>query len=172
MFRMLSAAALAASLAVAAAAHHDGTAHHGIHITDPFARVSGPAAQSGAVFMVIENHGTADDRLVAAASAIAERVELHTHREEAGGVMRMIEVPEGFAIPAGGSHALAPGGDHVMLLGLRRSLAHGDTVPLTLTFARGEVITLEVPVDLERRPAHGGGHHQHGGQHGGQTQGY
>jgi periplasmic copper chaperone A len=157
-------AAVAVFLAMPAGAQ----AHDGVAIVDAYARSSAAMATSGAVFMVIENHAEAEDRLVAAASDVAERVELHTHKEDANGVMQMIEVEEGFAIPALGSHALARGGDHVMLLGLKRSLAHGDSVTLTLTFERAGVIEVAVPVDLERKPAMGGmqdgaGHgHAHG----------
>lgn len=134
-----------------------------IRITDPFARVSSIMAQSGAAFMTIENHGTIDDRLIAARSDVAQRVELHTHHEDAHGVMRMIEAAEGFDIPAGAGHALARGGDHVMFLGLTRQLAHGDTVVLTLVFRNAGEITLDVPVDLERLPDHGHGHGHSGG---------
>jgi copper(I)-binding protein len=75
--------------------------------------------------------------------------------------MRMMEVEEGFAIPAGGSHALARGGDHVMFLGLTRSLEHGDTVTVTLTFEQAGDVEVEIPVDLERKPMHG--QTKHGG---------
>jgi len=139
-----------------------------ISISDPYARVSTMMSKSGAAFMVIENHAETDDRLVAAASDIAARVELTTHKEDANGVMKMMEVEEGFAIPAGGSHALARGGDHVMFMGLNRSLEHGDVVEVTLTFEQAGDITLEIPVDLERKPMMGGqmqqgmGHGNHG----------
>lgn len=155
-FRAAVVAALFAFPAVA-------QSHDGMHISDAYARVSGPSAQSGAVFMVLENHGTADDRLVSASSDVAARVELHTHKQDANGVMQMMKVPEGFAVAAGATHALARGGDHVMLMGLTRSLNHGDTFPLTLTFARGETITLDVTVDLQRAaPAMGHGAMGHG----------
>ncbi|NYS25903.1 copper chaperone PCu(A)C [Rhodobacteraceae bacterium 2376] len=130
-----------------------------IHIHDPFARVSSIMAQSGAAFMVIENHGPAEDRLIAAESEVAQRVELHTHLEDDQGVMRMIEVEEGFAIPAGGQHGLVRGGDHVMFMGLTRQLTHGDVVALTLIFENAGEVMLEVPVDLERAADHG---HSHG----------
>lgn len=162
MLTPFRAALVAALLALPVAAQ----SHDGVHVTDPYARVSGPSAQSGAVFMVLENHGTADDRLISATSDVAQRVELHTHKQDANGVMQMMEVPEGFAIAAGGTHALARGGDHVMLLGLTRSLNHGDTFPLTLTFERGEVITIDVTVDLQRAaPAMGHGAMGHGHGH-------
>lgn len=132
-----------------------------IAVKDPYARVSTMMSKSGAAFMVLENSGDSDDRLVSAASDVAERVELHTHKSDESGVMRMMEVEEGFAIPAGGSHALARGGDHVMFLGLTRSLEHGDTVTVTLTFEQTGDVEVEIPVDLERKPMHG--QTKHGG---------
>ena len=39
--------------------------------------------------------------LISASSDIAERVELHTHIEDANGVMRMVEIEDGFAMEAG-----------------------------------------------------------------------
>lgn len=161
--KTLLAALAAATLAVPALAD--------VHLSDAYARVSGPDARSGAAFMVIENHGHHDDRMIGAASDVAERVELHTHAEDSDGVMRMFEVEEGFAIPAGGSHALERGGDHVMFMGLNRSLAHGDTVTVTFTFEQAGEVTAEIPVDLERQPAgHGGGaammDHDHDDGHG------
>ena len=152
----LPAAASAAFLALAAPLF----AHDGVHVSDPYIRASGAMASSAAAFMVIEDHGTAGDRLIAAASDVADRVELHTHQSDANGVMRMIEVEEGFAIPPGGSHALARGGDHVMFLGLKRPLADGDVVTVTLTFEREGDVVVEIPVDNARKPAmgHGAGH--------------
>lgn len=138
-----------------------------ITVADAYVRVSNPMAKSGGAFMVINNAGAADDRLVSASSDVAEMVQLHTNVQSADGVMQMVEVPEGFVIPAGGSHALARGGDHVMLMGLTRALADGDVVTMTLTFEKAGEITVEVPVDLKREDAMGGmqgnGHgHQHG----------
>lgn len=127
----------------------------GIMVKDAYARASTMMSKSGAAFMVFENMTDNDDRLIAAASDVAERVELHTHLQDANGVMQMVEVKEGFPIPAHGEHALARGGDHVMFLGLNRSLEQGDIVTLTLTFEKAGEMTVEVPVDLERKPMHG-----------------
>lgn len=132
-----------------------------IAIKDPYARAATKASKSGAAFMVIHNEGSEDDRLIAVTSDVAQRSELHTHKEDANGVMRMREVKEGFAVPAGGSHALGRGGDHVMFLGLTRGLSHGDVVEITLTFEKAGDITFEMPVDLERKATHGHGDHAH-----------
>jgi periplasmic copper chaperone A len=131
-------------------------AQDGIQIDAPYARVSGPSAKSGAVFMTILNQSARDDRLVSVTTDAAERAELHTHKADANGVMRMGEVTEGFAITGTEAHALDRGGDHIMLLGLTRALKQGDTVMLTLTFEKSGDITVEVPVDNDRKPgAHG-----------------
>lgn len=130
-----------------------------IMVMDPYARVSTSNAKSGAAFMVLMNHGAAEDRLIAVTSDVAARVELHTHKEDSNGVMQMLEVEDGIALPAGGEHALARGGDHVMFMGLNRSLAHGDVVTVTLTFEKAGDVVVEIPVDLERKPGdHGHGH--------------
>lgn len=146
------AASVAALLATSALAE--------ITIEDPYARASTMMSKSGAIFMVIHNSGDADDRVVAAKVDVADKAELHTHKEDANGVMRMMEVEEGFVVPAGGMHALKRGGDHVMMLGLTTSLEQGDVVSLTLTLENAGDITVEVPVDLNRKPMHGGGHGQ------------
>ncbi|MCP3971394.1 MAG: copper chaperone PCu(A)C [Rhodobacteraceae bacterium] len=143
-------AALAACMAAAPALAE-------ITVDDAYARAAGKMAKAGAAFMMIHNSGDADDRLIAAASDVSKKVELHTHIEGDGGVMKMVEVEEGFAIPAGGMHALKRGGDHVMFMGLNGPWEHGDIVTVTLTFEQAGDITLEIPVDLERKPGMGMG---------------
>ncbi|MEL6643195.1 MAG: copper chaperone PCu(A)C [Pseudomonadota bacterium] len=151
---LLSAAAIAALTAAPALAG-------GIMIDDPYARASTPSAKSGAAFMTIVNHTDADDRLIAASSPVSERVELHTHLEDANGVMRMVEVKDGIAVPAGGKAMLMRGGDHVMFMGLTQSLNDGDVVEVTLTFEQAGDMTVEIPVDLNRKPMGHGGHAGH-----------
>ncbi|MGV6848675.1 MAG: copper chaperone PCu(A)C [Marinibacterium sp.] len=125
-----------------------------ISIDDAYARSASKVAKSGAIFMTIHNAGDADDRVIAARTDAAKKAELHTHIGDANGVMRMVEVEDGFAVPAGGDHQLARGGDHVMLMGLTRPLTQGDTVTLTLTFEQAGDVTVEVPVDNDRKADH------------------
>lgn len=124
-------------------------AHDGVMINDAYARFM-PGAMAGAAFMLIENHTTEDDRLIGVAATIAEKVELHTHVHGNDGTMQMVHVPEGFPIPAGATHALQRGGDHVMFMGLTERPADGTTVHVTLTFEKAGVVELDVPVDSTR----------------------
>lgn len=140
----------ASALALAAGA---ALADSEIAVKDAYARVSSAAARSGAIFMVIENHGTTDDRLVAAASDVSARTELHTHILGADGVMQMVAVKEGFPVPAHGTHILQRGADHVMLMGLTAPLVDGESVKLTLSFESGKTVELDVPVDSARTAA-------------------
>ena len=121
-----------------------------IHIEDAFARTASPSAKAGAAFMVLVNPTDQDDRLISARSDVSARVELHTHIHGTDGVMQMVELDEGIAIPAGGSHALKRGGDHVMFMGLTRALEQDDTVVVTLTFEKAGSVRVEIPVDLTR----------------------
>ncbi len=146
----LLAAAAAVSLALPAFAE-------GIMVQDPFARVSAKMSNSGAAFMVIQNMTGQDDRLIAAASDVAEKVELHTHIEDANGIMRMVHVEEGFELPKDGQIMMARGGHHVMFLGLNKQLNNGDVVHVTLTFEKAGNVEIDVPVDLDRMPDHAGG---------------
>jgi len=140
------------TLAAAAALTLGSMAAADIVIESPYARASGMGAIAGAAFMTIVNTGEEDDRLVAASSNVAERVELHTHLIDANGVARMVEVEDGFAVPAGRSHALERGGDHVMFMGLKEPFAPGETIEVTLTFEKAGDVTIEVPVDTSRAP--------------------
>lgn len=141
-------------------------AHDGVHVTDPYARSAGGIGASGAIFFTIENHQVVDDRLISAASDVAERVEIHAHVEDANGVMQMKHLEDGLEIPASAETAFARGGNHVMLLGLKRELEDGDKITLTLTFERAGVVEVEVPVDNARKPEGHAGHGAHGAAHG------
>lgn len=130
-----------------------------IMVEDAYARSSTAMSTSGAAFMVLMNHGQDDDRLVGAAAVdVAARVELHTHVQDAAGVMKMVEVKEGFVVPAGGMHALQRGGDHVMFMGLKRPLEQGQIISVTLSFEKAGDIVVDIPVDLERKPMQGMSH--------------
>lgn len=125
-----------------------------IEVEDAYARSSTSMSKSGAAFMLMTNTSGADDRLIAARSPAAAKVELHTHIEGDGGVMRMTEIEGGIAIADGETHVFQRGGDHLMFMGLKHPFEDGETVPVTLVFEKAGEVEIEVPVDLTRKPDH------------------
>ena len=128
-------------------------AHDGMAVEDAYARASNPKA--GAAFMRLDNHREVDCTLSGVSSDAAEKVELHTHTE-IDGIMKMGPIEGGIPVPAGASHALERGGDHVMMMGLRTPLQDGDIIAITLDFGDCGVIDAEVPVDNKRAPTETG----------------
>jgi copper(I)-binding protein len=96
--------------------------------------------------------------LVSANSPIAAKAELHTH-VMLGEVMKMQQV-ESVAIPAGGDVKFAPGGNHVMLFGLKKPLVAGEYFPLTLVFEKSGAVDVEVKVEQDA-PAPSAEHMDH-----------
>lgn len=125
-----------------------------LDIAAPYARAMPAGSPHSAAFMTITNQGSTDLALVGAATPVAELVELHTHRDE-DGMMRMRQV-ERIDLPAGGTVELAPGGLHLMLIGLQTALEAGSTLPLTLTLDDGSQRELLVPVVAPGGAAAGG----------------
>ncbi len=133
----------------------------GLEFARPWARATAPRQANGAAYLTIHNRGAAD-RILAARSEVARTVELHTHEVDAQGVARMRRVPA-IELPSGGTVELAPGGLHVMLIGLERPLEAGRRFPLTLLLETAGEVTLEVEV----RAGSGAAPMQQGAGHGG-----
>ena len=88
---------------------------------------------------------TAEDRLVSATSPGANIVQIHESRMESN-MMMMRQLEEGLPLPAGQAVTLEPGGNHLMLLGVKEPLVAGDTVALTLTFATSAPVEVTATV--------------------------
>ncbi len=148
--------------------HNHGSGHAANHgtltVEAPFARASAGRARNGAAFLTVSNASDVADRLIAVRSDVAERTELHTHLNE-NGVMRMREV-EAIDVPANGAATLAPGGDHVMFMGLKAPLKEGESFPLTLVFEKAGDVTVTVTVGPVGAMGGHGDHGSHGGGHG------
>jgi len=120
-------------------------AQDGISVSHPWVRATAsPLITTGGVYAEIGNGGTVDDHLVAASTPAAAMTALHTTTQE-NGMMMMKDVP-GFDLKAGATLRFQPGGNHIMLMGLKAPLKQGDHLTLTLTFAKAGTITVEVPV--------------------------
>ena len=115
-----------------------------LHIEAPWARASIGPAKAGAAYVTVVNHGGEADRLVAVETDVARRSELHTHLMEEG-VMKMRQV-EAIEVDPGAPMVMAPGGLHVMLMGLKQPLEQGSRFPLRLVFERAGKVEVMVEV--------------------------
>jgi copper(I)-binding protein len=68
---------------------------------------------------------------------------------------------EGVELPANRTVQLAPGGYHVMLMDLKRTLKVGERVPLRLTFELSGKKRETVELEVEVRPVTGEAKHGH-----------
>jgi copper(I)-binding protein len=116
-----------------------------LKIDHPWARPTVPGQSTGGAYLSVNNTGATADRLIGGSSPVAARVEVHEMRME-GDVMRMREMPA-LDLPAGKRVVLAPGGLHVMLIGLKAPLKVGDKLPLTLRFEKAGAVDLMVAVE-------------------------
>ncbi|WP_068515970.1 MULTISPECIES: copper chaperone PCu(A)C [unclassified Oleiphilus] len=114
-----------------------GHARAEISVEGEWVRLLPPMVKTTAAYMTLTS--SIDDTLVSASSPQASMVELHLS-SMSNGVMSMDHVEE-IALLKGQPLKLAPGGYHLMLMGLKASLKEGDTFQLHLQFAKsGELI--------------------------------
>lgn len=114
--------------------------------TDAWVRGTVPAQKSTGAFMTL--HSTEYARIVEVRTPLAKTAEIHAS-EMQGGVMQMHAMDDFLLLP-GKRVELKPGGYHIMLMGLSKPLAAGDTVPLTLLIeeSKGKRQTLEVKAEV------------------------
>ena len=124
-----------------------------VSVERPWSRATPPGAKIGVGFLRLKNAGAAAERVITVSSPVAGRVEMHVTMRE-GDVMKMRQV-DSFEIPAGGTFELKPGGAHLMLVDLKRPLAKGERVPLTLKLESGGELQVDLAVEPlgARRPA-------------------
>lgn len=114
---------------------------------DAWSREAPEGRKVTAVFVTVENKGDVARAIVGGSTDAAESAELH-EMKRVGTTMEMSPV-QSIALPAHGSAELKPGGLHIMLFGLKKPLAAGDTVRLTLTLDDGTKVAVAAQV---RRP--------------------
>ena len=115
-----------------------------VEIDGAYARASIPNVPNSAAFFVIKNNSDKDIAITGANSDAAQKNELHTHIKE-NEMMKMMKI-EKLVVPAKSSLELKSGGDHVMLIGLKKELKAGDEISLELSFSDGDKKSIKVPV--------------------------
>ena len=143
-------------------------------VTDAWSRPAA-AGNNGAIYFEISNNSGQDDALLRVESDVAGLIELHnvvmvdpadlmdddtnmdgtdpmamgeddTDMTEGDMIMQMVP-QENVPVPQGESVSFAPGGLHVMLIGLSNDLIEGDSFTATLVFKQAGEITITVSVE-------------------------
>jgi copper(I)-binding protein len=118
-------------------------ADDGITVSESWARASPGATTTGAAYVTLKG-GSRPEQLIGASTPVAATAEAHETIND-NGVMKMRPVGPISVLP-GQTVTFAPGGTHIMLMGLKQKLTEGQSFPLTLTFAHAAPITVEVKV--------------------------
>jgi copper(I)-binding protein len=116
---------------------------------------------NSAIYFIIHNPTSEEDTLLGVTSPVAQTVEMHMttamegehnmehdveHDMPQAEVLRMVE-QDSVPVPRRSQVEFAPGGLHVMLLGVQTDLSTGDTIQVTLMFEKAGEIVLQVPVE-------------------------
>ena len=114
---------------------HGSGAAASVSISEAYVRAMPPGQKNSAAFMKLSNGSAMHHTVIGASTSAAKIAELHTHMEM-DGMMKMRKI-EKIDLHPDGEVVLKPGGQHVMLMGLKGELKPGDMVPLTLVFGDG-----------------------------------
>lgn len=97
------------------------------------------------VFATLRNDSDKPVHVTGATTPVADMVQLHVTEKDASGAMVMRETKDGFVVPAHGTFELRPGGNHIMLMGLKGAVLSGNDVAVTLRTEDGKEVTFQAP---------------------------
>jgi periplasmic copper chaperone A len=116
-----------------------------LDLSGGYVRAMLPGQPVGGGYVSIHNGGGSDDRLVSVESPTAGKVELHEMTMQ-GDVMKMRELKDGIAVPAGATVTLSPNTLHMMFKQVKTPFKKGAVVPVTLSFEKAGAVDLSLPV--------------------------
>jgi Uncharacterized protein conserved in bacteria len=115
-----------------------------IQVEAPWVREAPPGARVLGAYMTLVNGSEQADRLLSVSSPLAGEIEIHRMTVK-NGMMDMEAIPF-LTVPAKGEVKLQPGGNHLMIYGMKRELKEGDRLPLELKFEHAGTLSIDVPV--------------------------
>jgi hypothetical protein len=114
-----------------------------ISLEDQYAVLSPLFIGAGSVFLTIRNAGGRDELMGASISLPNTVVELHDVRDN-----RMVRV-EKVAVPSRGRAELTPGGRHIMIFNMPKTIQEGSEITVTLRFKRSGEKSMQVRFQKE-----------------------
>lgn len=127
-------------------------AQQGTAVIHPWAKGGARAGTAMPMYVVLQNNGATQERLLEVSSPMADRIVINQLVREAG-LMRAAELDE-IVLPPGGRLAFRPGERQITLIGARASIEPGSFIPLTFTFERGGKLTANLRVENMGEPEH------------------
>ena len=103
-----------------------------IVVENSYARESIPGTSISSAYMTLNNLAEKKIRLIAASSAVSDRIEIHQHTMDKG-LMRMRQV-DAVEVSAKGAVIFQPSGFHLMIFDLKRALKAKESIIITLHF--------------------------------------
>jgi hypothetical protein len=116
-----------------------------LDISGPWARTSPTEAGFAGGYFTITNKSREADRLVAAESPAAAKIEIHAIKVVGAGIT-MKQLEKGLGLPPDTAITLKPRGYHLWIE-LKGPLAQGQKVPVTLTFEKAAAQSVELAVE-------------------------
>ena len=116
-----------------------------LSVKQAWSRATPKGAQVAGGYLTIENHGADADKLISAATPAAAKIEIH-EMTTLDGIMMMRAIEGGLVIPPGESVTLAPGGSHLMFIGLTAPLSEGQHIDAALMFEKAGKIDVSFDV--------------------------
>ena len=117
----------------------------GIEVRRPWTRPA-QAGMNGVGYLTVANVGAKPVKLLAVETPAARSATIH-QSSMTGGVSSMRAVTGGLTIAPGAKVEFAPGGYHLMLMGLKSAQALGGKTPLTLVFDGGRRMRIDLSVE-------------------------
>ncbi|MFC3122835.1 copper chaperone PCu(A)C [Agaribacter flavus] len=119
-----------------------------VSVNDAWARETFKFARTGAAYLSITNHSESNVAVLSSVEvdeSVASMVELHETfvNDE---VMSMEEIEDGIEIAPNSTVQLAPGGKHLMFMGLSEPFTNGQNFEAKLHFEDSSSLTISIPV--------------------------
>lgn len=130
-----------------------------VRIDNAWVRAMPPSQPNTAAYMTLHNGSDRALQIIGARSEPIARVEMHTSRE-VDGMLSMEQLDQVMVAP-GQVIVFAPGGMHLMMLGLKKMPAAGEQVKLCLEFKSGASVCAEAEVRRVAPSADDDKHHNH-----------
>lgn len=147
MNKIISAIAAALLISTSLSGCVTGGSHNAVEFVDGWVRVSEYSDHVGGMtgaFAEIQNSTDHDVTIVGGSAEVATMVEAHEVVMN-NGKMMMQAKEGGIVIPAGKTITLEPGGLHIMLMGLKKPIAVGDQITLTIDLDGADDMTFTWP---------------------------